>query len=1149
VVPYEGHDDCNDVDNNISFEVPKDYRKDWTLIPIRIPDTERASLGIAIIRDTFPNTKSTGGKPHCIVKRVFRPQEATSTTNQGGRSTTKTVKKCIGIKYGLQPGDWFLRPGEEYDRQSQSLPIFLASFEDVQVWSKRRPYKPICLLRQKQKQGLIKSSPEPKISETDKFAAHKETLQTTAQKPRSKPSTAVASERQSGKQGGGGTEKTAKKKKNIVDKPKGNGNDDGDIVPFCNLCNAQKNNNKKKMPRLHHAWCPKNHFFSNSGADDIMNRIMHGRKLNCPACHLEYRTGKPVVTSNSKTTNSNNGKACSIPQHNHACQKNQERLKKEQEKLERKEEERDQQLEARKKKKERDKKKETHQPLRNRGAAKNGGTRKNKGSRSENKGEKRMIEWEMPSSCSSSSEEEGDDVNDDSSMYEPTKKRARIQTWGLAETPSSIPKGHKTNQSRPLMNNSAQSTSRHRDLSRLSLKSRSKQTVRMLNSPRGHVNSRWIAFYDDPWGEDGHLIGDVLLFGPQRGYGHFEVLMPSNRYKTDPFETGSRYRITHFAPEEGLSLISLKRDSLGKVPWGFQVTRDEFDHACLVDSVDYDSPASAAAWIGSQSGTSASRFRLSVNDMLVMINGKPVGGMTEVGLNLELEMSAPYLYLAVSRYKHTAEASVKQAERERRKIELIDATAQDERLIGWQEIGNRMDLSVQANETISQNVDDTRTEKGDIDDSRTPILQVSIGRHRDVPTEKDLESSKCSNVCTEKQHMKSSDAAQHKQYSKSAVENRRDRSLETPYGGPIGDSAQRSQRNASDSDSDDLEDDPNPWLGCICGEIHSSQDRRGDEMFWIQCEQCKSWYDVAEKCVGFTEVEAATICKWICEGCVPIDSNDEEDLSAAERTAGGTAFQGQTSQNGQSPAELGISMVETYMGSRLESEPTSVEESGQTHARAEPHAKKLSSPSEEEAPIAFNSLAAAAKASPSIVKKLPLSNPSRRASDAYLLPTKELIQQADGTFAKPLGPAPRDLVWDEIRGLWAPPLTNTKGAKRVDARKQSLSGKVAQERFKKRSKRQESQAEKRFHFTRGRGNRKKDDESGHIRNKDGFKEGDLVDVKPHAWPGVNNNGGIGYIVAMTVDEDGDRLYDVKYVAANFKEKEILEQFINLHCFD
>ena len=117
----------------------------------------------------------------------------------------------------------------------------------------------------------------------------------------------------------------------------------------------------------------------------------------------------------------------------------------------------------------------------------------------------------------------------------------------------------------------------------------------------------------NPWGPNGYQNGDVLLYGPQRGMGHVEAVQASFaaddvtalvRYAVDPFGPQSTYRTTHSTPEDGLSLVELKRNPLFQPTtfrdrkthgWGFEAVRDEFGHACLVQSVHIESPASTAA--------------------------------------------------------------------------------------------------------------------------------------------------------------------------------------------------------------------------------------------------------------------------------------------------------------------------------------------------------------------------------------------------------------------------------------------------------------------------------------------------------------------------------------------------------------------------
>ena len=99
---------------------------------------------------------------------------------------------------------------------------------------------------------------------------------------------------------------------------------------------------------------------------------------------------------------------------------------------------------------------------------------------------------------------------------------------------------------------------------------------------------------ENPWGPHGYQQGDVMLYGPQRGLGHYETLLPSPRYVMNPFGTNSNYSMTHRTPEEGFTVLYLQRDPSSFNSWGFGVVRDYFGHACLVEHVQPMMAASAA---------------------------------------------------------------------------------------------------------------------------------------------------------------------------------------------------------------------------------------------------------------------------------------------------------------------------------------------------------------------------------------------------------------------------------------------------------------------------------------------------------------------------------------------------------------------------
>lgn len=306
------------------------------------------------------------------------------------------------------------------------------------------------------------------------------------------------------------------------------------VVPFCLKCNTPPGT---RQPRMHHAWCSRNDFFRSSGAQDIMKRLEHGLEVDCTACRTEYQTGRLLTR---------------VPKHNTACLTYQERVK--------------QRQEPQKTAKKTQNKKELK-----------------KGSR-------------KPSSSGyltlSSDSGDSDDM-DDVSCYKPRKRKSKIHILSAVTLPASnkCRKTQKASKSTPKT-----SRPKQQNASRVTPLAPRNNTpsVGIAEEQNQVVKANWVSYDENPWGPPGHMDGDVSLYGPQRGMGHYETLSRSRRYVLDPFAQSSAYRNTHCTPQEGFTMLSLRREPLSTFPWGFKVVRDEFGHACLVESIDSLSPAAAA---------------------------------------------------------------------------------------------------------------------------------------------------------------------------------------------------------------------------------------------------------------------------------------------------------------------------------------------------------------------------------------------------------------------------------------------------------------------------------------------------------------------------------------------------------------------------
>ena len=270
-------------------------------------------------------------------------------------------------------------------------------------------------------------------------------------------------------------------------------------------------------------------------------------------------------------------------------------------------------------------------------------------------------------------------------------------------------------------------------------------------------------------------------------------------------------------------------------------------------------------------------------------------GMTEAGFELELDLSTTSLVLVVSRYKHTEEADQKFALMEQQMFDHMDNVSRDNRLLGWQEIGNgatRMDPSSQLSSSLLMIEGSTTTtttnnkSKYNRRSEQQQLRTMPIGESATTLDQTILsESNKSKDGSNGNKLVKNGRNGVHSKKKDAAFEHRLE-NLKSAIGSDVDErgEAHRSlitieNKNKNDPDDDDDSDnndgssfdsdnsmyeDQNPCMGCICGELHDDRFKK----FWLQCESCKSWYDVAQKCIGFDRNKAENIV-WHCEACVP----------------------------------------------------------------------------------------------------------------------------------------------------------------------------------------------------------------------------------------------------------------------------------------
>lgn len=99
---------------------------------------------------------------------------------------------------------------------------------------------------------------------------------------------------------------------------------------------------------------------------------------------------------------------------------------------------------------------------------------------------------------------------------------------------------------------------------------------------------------------------------------------------------------------------------------------------------------------------------LRVNDMIIAVDGKEVGGMTVHGLYLELDTAGSNLSLTISRYKHANHIETKTAQAEDQVMAAIDDALDDDCHLGWHQenvIGaSETRLSLIASKTLDSQI-------------------------------------------------------------------------------------------------------------------------------------------------------------------------------------------------------------------------------------------------------------------------------------------------------------------------------------------------------------------------------------------------------------------------------------------------------------
>lgn len=250
--------------------------------------------------------------------------------------------------------------------------------------------------------------------------------------------------------------------------------------------------------------------------------------------------------------------------------------------------------------------------------------------------------------------------------------------------------------------------------------------------------------------------------------------------------------------------------------------------------------------------------KLGLQDMILAVNGKSVGSMTTVDLDIELATSGFELSLYVARYKPTSIAKRAQLEEEAKLFATVDAAIHDKARLDWTDVGDSLtspDMKYVAQTAVTpwspgKNLPSPAVaalpRSHSTSDLRAPADYDCLPGSPLIDPVPEIEIFATSTGCIEKPNADEIS-------SKSPSE----RSQPPAVAGKV-----PSDILAKNSDPDENEDDGNAWYGCVCEKIHPVR----DPVFWIQCEGCQSWYNVYHGCIGFSESQAQVLA-WNCPFC------------------------------------------------------------------------------------------------------------------------------------------------------------------------------------------------------------------------------------------------------------------------------------------
>jgi hypothetical protein len=577
--------------------------------------------------------------------------------------------------------------------------------------------------------------------------------------------------------------------------------------------------------------------------------------------------------------------------------------------------------------------------------------------------------------------------------------------------------------------------------------------------------------------------------------------------------------------------------------------------------------------------------------MIVSVNGKRVGGMTAAGFEIEVEISGPELVLLVSRYKFATKVQDRIQEAERSYLDAIDKVINDDRLLGWTDIGTT--TTPLSGPEMSANLDAAVASPSAITKPKVSPLTINARDENGFSSDESVELVKTVQVEDDTKLLRgfggrSPSHTQTKldkagECSPSHQETKPNKLAKPQADFRVPEATSRIVSIQKAIPEDGAEECAHSWMSfqnaipitgvddCAHSQgSMSSQSATADD----EAEECAHSQGSmssqktmpktgAKENAGSQEsdVSKGAESDWSDDGnawlgCVCGEIHNEKIpvfwiqcfsceswYNCSDKCAGFGAKDAETVErwicwgcpvpDGDDCSIDDCSITETP--GPPQSKATDLP------ASHDPICDAIDSPIEEKTikrltgdrnlPASHDPICDA------VDSPTEDETTKRLTGDGCIRPKSKPQKKKDGTYEHPKGRHPAGFRWNKERGLWCP-----KGSKR----KESSHKPTAEKRAGSNEGRSASKERDATHGDSQIEDARQGD-MGATHPPGGFTKGTLVFIKEHGWAGVNNASGIARVSKSYIDHDGGLLYDVKYIIGD-NAKGVLAGYVSLHKF-